>query len=120
MCKLIQKKKKIKELPFSVSDVQEFDKVEVPPEKGCPFLRILIFDSNTNIPVARGKFLFSSHDEQHRPTDVFTMMVKYSFLSLLDLLVSTEQQFNHSDIRKPVTGQVLFLIDDAPKFKLGV
>ena len=48
------------------------------------------------------------------------MMVKYSSLSLLDLLVTTEQQFNHSDIRKTVTGQVLFLIEDAPKFKLVV
>ena len=35
-------------------------------------------------------------------------------------MVSTEQQLNPADIRKPVTGQVLFLIGDAPKFKLVV
>lgn len=62
-----KKKKKKKELPFSVSGVQEFDKVEVPPEKGCPFLRILIFYSKTNIPVARGKFLLSSMNNTVRP-----------------------------------------------------
>lgn len=107
MCKLVQKEKeeKKKRTTFFRFWCTEIDKVDVPPEKGCPFLRI-----TQTFQWLEGSSYFQAWTT---PSDQCFYNDGEVFLSV----PTRPAGLNGTSCQ---SGQVLFLIDDAPKFKLVV